>query len=244
MTAKSLAADVSYERAGQPLGGFLALPEGSGPHPALVLVPDVRGLYEHFRDLAQRFAKEGFATLAVDLYRREGTPDLPDLEAMFRWMAALPDRRVLADLQAARDHLAARPDIRGDAIGITGFCMGGQYALMAACSVDGISAALPWYGMLSYPGTSDVKPEHPIDMVARLGCPTLAFFGEDDAIISKIDVEALRARSAHARHPLAIITYPDAGHAFFNDSRPEMYRESAARDAWPRALEFLRRHLG
>ena len=243
MTATPRAADVSYERAGDRLGGFLVLPDGPAPHPGLILVPDVRGVYDHYRDVAHRFAREGFATLAVDLYAREGTPDLPDLDAMFRWMAALPDRRVLADLQAARDHLATRTDIRSDAIGITGFCMGGQYTLMAACALEGIAAAVSWYGMLSYAATNDVKPEHPIDMVSRLGCPYLAFFGEDDAIISNIDVEALRARTAHARHPVEIVTYPDAGHAFFNDSRPEMYREAAAHDAWPRAVAFLRRHL-
>jgi carboxymethylenebutenolidase len=80
-------------------------------------------------------------------------------------------------------------------------------------------------------------------MVSRLGCPYLAFFGEDDEIIPAIDVEALRARTAHARHPVEIVSYPGAGHAFFNDSRPEMYREPAARDAWPRAVSFFRRHL-
>jgi carboxymethylenebutenolidase len=244
MTVLARAADVSYERAGEPLGGYLALPCGNGPHPALVLVPDVRGLYEHYRDVAQRFAGEGFATLAVDLYTREGEPDLPDMDAVFRWMAALPDRRVLADLQSARDYLAARSDVRASAIGIAGFCMGGQYTLMSACTLDGLAAAVSFYGMLSYVATNDLKPEHPIDMVSRLGCPYLAFFGEDDAIISAIDVEALRARTAHARHPVDIVTYRDAGHAFFNDSRPEMYREAAARDAWPRTIAFLKRHLG
>ena len=157
---------------------------------------------------------------------------------MFRWMAALPDR---ACSPISRRHATTGGPSRhpGDAIGITGFCMGGQYTLMAACSVDGIAAAVPWYGMLQLHRDQRRKPEHPIDMVSRLSCPTLAFFGEDDAIISNIDVEALRARTAHARHPVEIVTYPGAGHAFFNDSRPEMYREPAARDAWPRALAFL-----
>ena len=114
---------------------------------------------------------------------------------------------------------------------------------MAACSLDGIAATAAWYGMLTYAATSDIKPERPIDMIARLGCPLLAFFGEDDAIIPAIEVESLRARTAHARHPVEIVTYPDAGHAFFNDSRAEMYREAAARDAWPRAVAFFKRHL-
>ncbi len=243
MTVPLRTADTTYERGGARLGGYLALPASGGPHPGLLLVPDVRGVSNHFRDVAERFAAEGFATLVVDLYSREGVPDLPDIDAMFRWMAALADRRVLADLQAARDHLANRPDVHADAIGITGFCMGGQYTLMAACTLDGLGAAVSWYGMLSYTATSHAKPEHPIDMVSRLGCPYLAFFGEDDAIIPAIDVQALHARTAHARHPVEIVTYPGAGHAFFNDSRPEMYRESAARDAWPRAGSFLKRHL-
>jgi carboxymethylenebutenolidase len=242
---QSIDADaIGFEGNGARLGGHLARPAGTGPGPALVLLPDVRGLYEHYRDVARRFAEQGFVTLALDLYSREGTPDLPDMESVFRWMRALPDRRVLGDVRAAVEHLAGREDVRSTSIGITGFCMGGQYALMSACSVPGIAACVSWYGMLRYAETDETKPESPLSMAPRLACPYLGLFGEEDPIIPLTDVDELRATLEKAGKSFEIVTYPHAGHAFFNDSRPEMYRPDAARAAWPRALEFLRRHLG
>lgn len=236
--------DVTFTRDGDRLGGVLASPIGAGPHPALVLIPDVRGVAPHYRDVGARFAAEGFLTLVLDLYSREGAPDLPDMEAVFRWIRQLPDPRVLADVQAAVAFLAARPDVRPGAVGITGFCLGGQYTLMAACRVTGLAAAVSWYGVLRYAETDALKPESPLDMASDLACPYLGLFGSEDEIIPNEDVDDLRAVLARAGKAFEIVSYPNAGHAFFNDSRADAYRPDAARDAWPRALAFLRRHLG
>ncbi len=140
--------DLAFEGNGARINAALARPEGEGPFPGLVLIPDVRGLYGHYRDVAARFAGEGFLTLAVDLYSREGAPELPDLDSVFRWMDALDDARVLGDLAAAGSFLRDHGEARSDAVAITGFCMGGQYALMAACSDCGYDACVSWYGML------------------------------------------------------------------------------------------------
>jgi carboxymethylenebutenolidase len=235
--------ELTYERDGDALRGYLAAPDRVGPFPALVLIPDVRGLYAHYRDVARRFAAEGLLTLAIDLYSREGTPDLPDMDAVFRWMRELPDRRVLADIGAAVELLARRPDVRAGAIGVTGFCMGGQYALMAACSIHGVAACVSWYGMLRYGETNPTKPTSPLDMVPRLTCPYLGLFGDEDAIIPRADVEELRSILTKEGKTFSIKSYPNAGHAFFNDARPDAYRPDAAADAWPRAIHFLREHL-
>ena len=235
--------DVRFDSAGDPIGGYLAVAAGDAPAPGLVLIPDVRGIYEHFRDVARRFAECGFTTLALDLYAREGAPDLPDLEAAMRWMAALPDERVLGDIAAAVDFLADHDSVRGRHVGITGFCMGGQYTLMAACSVPRLSAAVSWYGMLRYADTPAHKPQSPLDMAPRLGCPWLGMFGENDPLIPNNDVAELRSLLQSAGRDFEIVQYPDAGHAFFNDSRPEMYRPEAARDAWPRAVGYLKERL-
>jgi len=223
--------------------GYGAWPRTTRPLPGLVLIPDVRGLGEHYRDVARRFAAEGFFTLAVDLYSREGAPDLPDMAAVFRWMRALPDRRVLADLGAAVEHVAGRPEVRADAIGISGFCMGGQYALMAACTVPHLAACVSWYGMLRYAETDDVKPASPLDLAPGLRCPYLGLFGADDAIIPVADVETLLSTLTRTGKTFELQVYPGAGHAFFNDTRPDAYRPEAAADAWQRALVFLRHHL-
>jgi carboxymethylenebutenolidase len=231
--------------------GFFADPNASnGPHPGVVMIHDVWGLSDHTRDLAARLAGEGFAVLALDLYR-----DLPDakIDDPARFIRELSDPSVLADIQSAIDFLAVDDATAGRPVGVTGFCMGGMYALLAACSCTGLSAAVPYYGMLSYehgmlrpPGDADRtrKPRQPLDAAPELGCPLLAFFGEEDTFIPNEDVERLRSALSRAAHPFEIRTYPGAGHAFMNDTRPEAYRPEAAADAWQRTLAFLGEKLG
>jgi carboxymethylenebutenolidase len=235
--------DVTYPRDGETLKAHAAWSAGATGLPGLVLIPDVRGVSEHYRDVARRFAGEGFFTLAADLYSREGAPDLPDMAAVFRWLRDLPDPRVLGDLAAAVGYVARRPEVAGRPVGITGFCMGGQYALMAACTVPGIAACVSWYGMLRYAERTDRKPASPLDLAPRLGCPYLGLFGEEDALIPQADVEELRRLLTQAGKDFEIRSYAGAGHAFFNDTRPDAYRPDAAADAWPRAIGFFRRHL-
>jgi carboxymethylenebutenolidase len=237
------AGDVVFPGDGVELRGWCAPPAGGGPAPALVLVPDVRGVSDLYRRIAGRFAEAGILTLVADLYSREGAPDLPDMDAVFRWIRALPDRRVLGDLAAAVRRLEARPDVRPGAVGIAGFCLGGQYALMAACTVPGIAACVSWYGMLRYTETDAVKPESPLAMAPRLACPYLGLFGADDALIPGADVDELRATLARTGRPFEIVVYPGAGHAFMNDQRPDAWRPEAAADSWGRATAFLRTHL-
>jgi carboxymethylenebutenolidase len=235
--------EITFARDGATIRGTLVLPSGAQRHPALVLIPDVRGVSDHFRAIAQRFAEAGFGALVLDLYSREGAPDLPDLDAVFRWIRRLPDRRVLGDVAGAVAYLANRPEVRADAIAVAGFCMGGQYALMAACSGAKVAACVSWYGMLRYAEKDDIKPQSPLDLADRLTCPYLGLFGADDTLIPPPDIEELRGKLTAANKNFTIISYPGAGHAFFNDTRPEMYRPDAARDSWDKALTFLRRNL-
>lgn len=237
------ATDVTFPGEADRLQAYAARPKGSGPFPAVIVIHDVRGLFEHYRDITRRFAREGFFALAIDLYSREGAPELPDMAAVFRWMRQVPDRRVLGDVRAAVEYLQSLPDVRPNAIGVTGFCMGGQYALMAACAEKRIAACVSWYGMLRYAETDAVKPASPLEMVSDLGCPYLGLFGAEDAIIPLADVEELRVNLVRYGKTFDVVTYPGAGHAFFNDTRPDAYRDGAAADAWPRALAWFRQHL-
>jgi carboxymethylenebutenolidase len=224
--------------------GFLAWP-GGPPAPGLVIVPDVWGLADHTRDVARRLAGEGFAALAIDPYRKTGRPALTDVASALAWIRELSDPIVLETVQEAVDRLAAHASVAGRKVGITGFCMGGQYALLAACSCRGIAACVPFYGMLRYARGLDParKPRSPLEAVADLRCPLLGLYGEEDAIIPVADVRELERRLAAGAQPAEVRLYPKAGHAFMNDTRPEMYRPEAAADAWPRMVSFFRARL-
>jgi len=227
--------------------GFLATPD-TGASPGVVMIHDVWGLSAHTRDLATRLAGEGFAVLAIDLYRREAGPKIEDPGA---WMRALSDPQVLADLGAAARDLAAHPETNGR-VGVVGFCMGGMYALMACCADLGFAAGVPFYGLLSHAhgilhapvGLDPVrKPREPLAMAGELRCPLLAFFGEDDAFVPLDDVRALERALRHAPAESEIAIVAGAGHAFMNDTRPDAYRPEAAAAAWRRMVDFLRERL-
>src|SRR5262245_4152618 len=134
------AEEFTFTREDARVQAYGAWPRRDERLPAVIVIHDVRGLSAHYRDIARRFANEGFFALALDLYSREGAPALPTLEAAFAWMQQLNDQRVLADIDAAVRFLGSRLEVRTRSIGITGFCMGGQYALMAACSVPALAA--------------------------------------------------------------------------------------------------------
>ncbi len=224
--------------------GFLAQPEG-GPQPGVLVIPDVFGLSDHTRDIAERLAREGFAALALDVYRRTDRPTFADPAAALAFIRELSDPLVLETVQEGIDALARSPAVAGRRVGLIGFCMGGQYAWLAACACRGLSAVAPFYGMVRYAAGLDPKkkPRAPLDAVAELSCPALGLYGREDAIISNADVDELEARLARQRHPFEIVRYAGAGHAFLNDTRPALYRPEAAADAWRRLLAFLHTHL-
>ncbi|MGH7859318.1 MAG: dienelactone hydrolase family protein [Candidatus Binatia bacterium] len=235
--------EVVFPSGADSIRAHLAVPSGGIDGPAIVLIPDVHGLSDLYRGLAGRFADRGIAALAIDLYSREGSPKLKDLSDVNRWIASLPDPRVLADLQAAVDWLGAQSRAGRNPVGITGFCMGGQYALLGACTLHGLSACVSFYGMIRYHETNERKPKSPLDSAADLTCPYLGIFGEDDALIPPSDAAALRERLEKSGKAFEIRSYAGCGHAFLNHNRPDAYRPQAAEDAFGRAVEYFLRHL-
>jgi carboxymethylenebutenolidase len=240
---------------GDEIGGYLARPEESGESRSiagLVLVQEVFGVDAHIREMSERFAGEGFAVLAPDLYSREGTPGpkptpgIPEpvwsMDEVRAAVASLPDRRVLGDLEGALERLAAEPGVDARKLGAVGFCMGGNYAYLLGCSSRRVKAVVDFYGRFIYRELSPNKPVQPLDFALNLSCPMLALFGEQDPSISMEDVEKFRKVMDQFSRDVTIITFPGVGHGFMNDKRRSYDRDAAER-AWGSAIEFLREQL-
>jgi carboxymethylenebutenolidase len=148
-------------------------------------------------------------------------------------MAALKQEDGLKDLNATVAYLKSVPEVDAGRIGVNGFCMGGSYALMLPCVNADIKAAVPFYGQVPNPDTP----------LQTLGAPVLYIYGEDDGWITKADVQRLVAALKKYKKLGEVKTYPGVPHAFFNDTRKEVYREAEAKDAWTRALAFFQQYL-
>jgi len=214
------------------------------------LVHDVWGLAEHQRDLARRLAAQGFTVLAVDLYRREFKGQKPQIANAGAWIQDLSDPLVQSDLEAAATYL--RRVCAAPRVGLVGFCMGGMYTVLAACTSEHFDAAVPFYGILSHQhgmlyreeGLDPArKPIEPVGVGEELRCPILAFFGGEDALVPLEDVHELEAGFRRSSKAAEVVVMEGAGHAFMNDARPEVYHPEAARVAWRRSCEFLKREL-
>ena len=220
--------------------------------PGLVLVQEAFGIDAHIRSLVSRFADEGFAVIAPDLYSREGTPgpkptredpepawSMDDVRAAF---ASLPDRRVLGDLEGALVHLANDPLVDATRLGAIGFCMGGNYAYLLGCKSTRVRCVVDFYGRFIYKELTANRPVQPLEMALNLACPLLAIFGEGDPSISRDDIAKFRTTLDQFSKEFTIVTFPGAGHGFLNDRR-KSYDEGAAAKAWKLAVDFLREHL-
>jgi carboxymethylenebutenolidase len=209
-------------------GGFLALPDGNGPHPGVVVIHEAYGLNDNIKDIAGRFAGQGYAALAVDLFS-----DRIKAVCMARYMAGMlagsVQRYGIADLKASLTHLAAMPEVDPERIGAVGYCMGGSFAIAWACTDNRLKAIAPYYA---------ANPR-PLDAVKRL-CPVVGSYPEKDFTTGS----GRALDGALERHGIAhdIKIYPGAGHSFFND-RAGSYNKTAADDSWARVLGFFATHL-
>jgi len=214
---------------GAATSGELALPEGDGKAPALVLVQEWWGVNDHIRSLVDRFAKAGFVTLAPDLYHGTVTKSA---EEAAKLMEALDGARAMDDLAGAAKYLAAHPRSNGR-LGVVGFCMGGAYTLAAVSNIPGISAAAPFYGL---------PPGERLDF-AKMKAPILMHVGSRDQWVTPAKAHDLEAKVNAQGGSMKVEVY-EADHAFANDTRPEVYAPDAAKLAWDRTVAFLHQHLG
>lgn len=235
--------NAQYRNGADIIHAYLSLPDREGPHAAVIVIPAVFGVNEYIREITRRLARAGLAGLAIDFYSREGTPtDLSSRERILAALAGLPDDRVVSDVIAAIDYLSGLDGIDGQRIGALGFCVGGTYAILAACRTHRIRAAVEFYGQVKYRQLTENKPRSPIDVVSELNAPLLGHHGERDDLIPPSVVAEFRERLDEHNKVYEIYSYPGCGHAFHEDYRP-VYRPVAAHEAWQRTLVFFHWYL-
>jgi carboxymethylenebutenolidase len=218
---------------GGTLIGYLARPEWIGTRPAVVAIHENRGLVEHTKDCARRLADAGYVTLAVDLLSREGgtakvVGSGGDATVALGQADAEQNTR---DIVAAIDWLAKQPDVDSRRIGVTGWCMGGGYTWRTAIQAGNkVRAAVPWYGGVPRAGVENIQT------------PVFAIYGGlDERVNAGIPTITEEMEKNHKSFEKKI--YPDAQHAFNNDTNAERYNPEQAKIAWADMLSFFDKQL-
>lgn len=220
------------------LPAFLAAPAGGGKTGAVALMHERYGLVKHTRDLAERFAREGFVCLAPDFFYKH-----PDQDALHRGDVGYPlkDAESIEYLESAVAELVALPQVDAGKIAVMGVCQTGRHPLVFAAERNSIAAALVWYGAANArewePSDRYMKPLD--DMLAQIECPVLGIFGEADHLISLKDVRRFRDRLEHHDKSCTISVFAGAPHGWLNDTMPGRYRREAAEAAWALQRGFL-----
>jgi carboxymethylenebutenolidase len=221
--------NVTFPSAGSTAHGYLALPT-AGHGPGIIVIQEWWGLTDHIKDIADRFAQAGFVALAPDLYGRKVAHDS---EEALRLMLELPTERGVDLLSGAVDFLLSRAETDGDRVGSVGFCMGGGFVLSLAAKDQRVAAAVPFYGV-NKEGVPDFS---------QLKAEILGHYGEFDDTVPLPALEEVEAAITSQSGTVPTFHVYPAGHAFFNDARPEAYHAESAALAWDRTLEFLRANL-
>jgi carboxymethylenebutenolidase len=233
MLAGSFAAngkEVSYKSGDETVKGILYTPAGSGPFPGIVVIHEWWGLNDWVKEQASKLADQGYAALAVDLYRGK-VADNPN--TAHELMRGVPEDRAARDLHAAVEFLKSQANVRKDRIGSIGWCMGGGYSLNVALAEPTLTAAVINYGHLA----TDPAALH------KINAAILGSFGGQDQGIPPDDVKKFEEALKKDGKSADIKIYPNAGHAFENPNNKTGYRADDAADAWQRTVKFLNETL-
>lgn len=205
----------------QTASGYLVRPAAG--RPGLVVIQEWWGLVPHIQDVVSRFAEQGYVALAPDLYHGKKTTDAAEAEHL---MKDLDWARAATEIAGAVRHLREAEGCTH--VGVVGFCMGGALSVIAA-SQPGVDAYVAFYGF---------PPQRAVDH-GKITAPGLLLIGESDEYFSIPDIKEFVAQQRSRNIPTELVLYPETGHAFFNDTRPEAYKADAANDAWRRTLALF-----
>lgn len=233
-----VAGDVQIPVGEESMPGYRAMPADGCLFPIVIVVQEIFGLHEYIRDVCRRLARRGYVAIAPQTFFRAGDPSgLTDVAEIRPIVNATSDRQTMEDLD---DTVAwAVRESHGDSgrVGITGFCWGGRTVWLYAAYSTTLKSGVAWYGRLAGDVT-DNQPTWPIDVARSLRCPVLGLYGAEDLSIPVDLVDRMRSEFAVVGDPSEFVVYPEAGHGFHADYRPN-YHEKSARDGENRMFEWL-----
>jgi carboxymethylenebutenolidase len=241
--AKGLdAADVSIPTQTGNLRGYRAMPNKGGPFPVVLVCAEIFGLDHYMKDICRRLAKAGYYAIVPDLYTRKA--DLTKFSNIAEVMPIVNskyDTELVSDYDATVEFARASGKADVARMGITGFCRGGRTALVYAASNPKLKAAVAWYGPVTGQA-NEYTPRSPMDRVSEIKVPLLGLYGAKDAGIPVDQVQKFFAALKAAGTPSELVVYPEAGHGFHADFRPDNYRKADAEDAWKRMLAWFAKY--
>ena len=243
-SAGLVAGEVTINVGGFKMPAYRAAPAGRTGLPVVLLTSEIFGVHEHIADVARRFAKAGYFTVAPELFVRQGDAGSygETAKLVADVISKVPDAQVMGDLDATLAWAKAEGADTSRS-GITGFCWGGRITWLYSAHNPQLRAGVAWYGRLVGASTP-LTPKHPVDVVASLNGPVLGLYGDKDTGIPQDTVERMKAALATgsaAAKKSEFVVYPDAPHAFHADYRPS-YRKEAADDGWKRCLAWFKSH--
>lgn len=222
---------VEYKNGDVKLSGYLSKPVKKGKYPAILVMHENRGLNEHTRDVARRFAEAGYVALAIDaLSRKGGTGSFETPDKAREAFGSLVMTEVMSDLNASLDFLNSHKNVKKNKLASIGFCWGGARSFALAAEPNKLKAAVVFYG---------TAPTN--EQLAKVHCPVLGIYGETDTRITS-KVPEVDAEMKRLKKPFEYKIYKGAAHAFFNDTG-DRYNAEAAKDAWEVTQAFLKKHL-
>jgi len=229
---------------GESLNVYMSRPLGKDSYPGIILVPHMPGWDEYCREAARRFTQHGYAVICPDIYQKFGYGNPAEISGKVREAGGVSDKSVMEDCKTAVAYLKAQHNSNGK-VGIIGMCSGGRHAFLAACTVDGIDAAVDCWGggVVGRPAILGLEEDlPPIAYTKDLKCPLLGIFGNDDKMPTPEEVDIHEEELKKFGKDYTFYRYDGAGHGFWYYHN-QMYRQEQAMDSLEKVADFFEKNL-
>jgi carboxymethylenebutenolidase len=225
-----IASEVQIPAADTNLIGYLARPSSEAAAPVILVCHENRGLTPHIQDVTRRLAKAGYVGLAVDLLSRQGGTATVGSDNVPGALGNIDPDQFVEDFRSGWRYLQGQPFAEADKVGMMGFCFGGGVTWRVATQMPELLAAVPFYG-----------PAPDIQDVPNIRAAVLAIYGELDSRINS-SIPAIEKAMQENNKIYEKMIYPNADHAFHNDTGPR-YNPEAAKDAWARTVAWFEKYV-